>query len=193
MALTEANGIVLHEEAKEKEESFLKSASVSTLEGNHLDQVDTNAETLLEEAVNYGPIEAGVIPDRMAVDENERRLLEEGNAREGNLLKEILVSNLVGPPLDPGERHSEAVLKEAVDHVPVEFGELEDQILEVNGRLQHEDGAEGISLPSREGLFPEAHELPTRPTRAIECNYTHWVALGKCFDFVEFYQILLVH
>lgn len=33
---------------------------------------------------------------------------------------------------------------------------------------------------TEDSLFPRAHELPGRPPRAIECNYTHWAALGKC-------------
>lgn len=45
----------------------------------------------------------------------------------------------------------------------------------------------GSSLPAVEeaeadeekSLFPRAHELPVRPPRAIECNYTHWAALGN--------------
>lgn len=183
MALADdENGILLHEE-EPKDEISLKSCSVSALEGAHHDKDGTNAETSFEEAVDCGSIEEGVVPDRIAVDEvNERRLHEEGNTREGNLVKEVVVSNLVGPPLDQGERNSEAVFKEAGEHGRIEFGGVEDQIVEVNGRLQHADGAEGTSLPSREDLFPKAHQLPTRPPRAIECNYTHWVALGKCFD-----------
>ena len=31
-----------------------------------------------------------------------------------------------------------------------------------------------------DSLFPRAYQLPVRPPRAIECNYTHWAAVGKC-------------
>lgn len=38
-----------------------------------------------------------------------------------------------------------------------------------------------------ESLFPRAHELPARPPRAIECNYTHWVALDVGKEFHDQY------
>lgn len=41
-------------------------------------------------------------------------------------------------------------------------------------------GGDEESVDGEECLFPRAHELPVRPPRAIECNYTHWAALGKC-------------
>lgn len=48
------------------------------------------------------------------------------------------------------------------------------------------ENVNGSSSPKQEkeeeekSLFPRAHELPVRPPRAIECNHTHWAALGNC-------------
>ncbi|KAG0582122.1 hypothetical protein M758_3G034800 [Ceratodon purpureus] len=40
---------------------------------------------------------------------------------------------------------------------------------------------------AEDSLFPRAHELPARPPRAIECNYTHWAALDVGKEFHDQY------
>lgn len=51
-------------------------------------------------------------------------------------------------------------------------------IAALNGSSLPASGSEGKN-DVEDSLFPRAHELPARPPRAIECNYTHWAALGK--------------
>nr|XP_024357044.1 protein Simiate-like isoform X1 [Physcomitrium patens] len=59
-------------------------------------------------------------------------------------------------------------------------------------------GSEGVSLPLtvdvmegksgvESGWFPRANELPLRPPRAIESNFTHWVALDVGKEFHDQY------
>lgn len=63
----------------------------------------------------------------------------------------------------------------------------------VNGSSSHKQEKEenGQKEEEEKSLFPRAHELPVRPPRAIECNHTHWAALGNCstlcFLFLKFF------